>query len=430
MSLRSVIAPVVSTLITSERLRARRAGRAEKLRARRGRPHEIHYFHQVEDPYSLLAAGALPALAARAGVEIVPHLVPPPPDWAAPERRMLETFARRDAADLAGHLGLAGQDFGRPPAPAQAHEAAGKLAAAIAEGRFVADAAAITAATWGGAAVAAPAADPTESLRAGDALRQELGHYLGATFHYAGEWYWGLDRLHYLESRLDGLDARRRDGGPSPQFPRTRLRLMPELAGRLAGRPLELFFSFRSPYSYIVLPRVYALAAHYGAELRLRFVLPMVTRGLPVPAAKRLYIVRDTKREAVSEGLPFGRIVDPLGKAVERGLAILHHAVGQGPGAGQDFALSFLSGVFADGIDAASDKGLRQIVERAGLDWAVARPAMASDAWRGTAEVNRQAMIDLGLWGVPSLRFGEVSTWGQDRLWRIEAAMIDAAANL
>ncbi len=424
MSPRAKIARTLSSLLTSETLRRRRGRVAETVRRIRRRPHEIHYFHQADDPYSLLAAAALPALAARRGVRIVPHLVPPPPDWAAPERRMLEAFARRDAADLASHYGLAIPDLSRPPAPAAVAAASGRLAAAMSAGGFAQGAAAITADAWRGRVDAADA-DPAAALREGAACRERLGHYLGGTFHYAGEWYWGIDRLHYLEARLDALGAT--GDAPSPQFPRPRLRLVPSLAGSLRGHTLELFFSFRSPYSYIVLPRVFALADHYGATLELRFVLPMVMRGLAVPAAKRLYIVRDTKREAVSEGLEFGRIVDPLGKAVERGLSILHHAVAQGQRQGRDFALSFLAGVFADGIDAAGDDGLRQIVERAGLTWAEAEAAMADESWRSAAEENRQAMVAEGLWGVPSLRFGSVSTWGQDRLWLIENAMVDAA---
>lgn len=425
MTARAAIARSLSGLITSQRLRAGRASVAEALRRLRRRPHEIHYFHQVEDPYSLLAAMALPGLVARDGVRLVPHLVPPPPDWAAPERQMLECLACRDAADLARYLRLAVPGFSTPPDAGLARHAAGQLAEAIARGRFVEEVGAITAAAWGGTAHDGVARDPAAALAEGAALRDRLGHYLGATFHYAGEWYWGLDRLHYLERRLDGLGAAAELA--SPQFPRAGLRLLPELAGCLKGRELDLFFSFRSPYSYIVLPRVYALADHYGVTLNLRFVLPMVMRGLAVPMAKRLYIVRDTKREAQGEGLPFGRIVDPLGPAVERGLSILHHAIAAGPQQGRDFALSFLKGVFADGIDALSDDGLRRIVERAGLAWEAAQPAMERDGWRSVAEANRQAMVGLGLWGVPSLRFGDVSTWGQDRLWLIERAMIDAA---
>ncbi|MFA5122079.1 DsbA family protein [Zavarzinia sp.] len=426
MTLKKRIAITVAGLMTSERLAARRRRWHELARRLKRRPHVVHYFHEIQDPYSLLAALALPALAARRGVVIEPHLVPPPPAWAAPERALLEAYGRRDAAALAGHYGLAVPDLTAPLDPAAAAAGNIGLATAIAQGRFVENVAAITAAAWAGETLGVVGgADPAPLLVAGAKLRDELGHYLGATFHYGGEWYWGIDRLHYLESRLDQLDAR--GPGPSPHYPRPRLRLPETLRGRLAGRELELFFSFRSPYSYIVLPRAFALADHYGARLRLRFVLPMVTRGLPVPLAKRLYIVRDTKREASSEGLPFGRIADPLGRPVERGLAVLAHALSLGDDKGRAFALSFLQGVFAEGIDAGEDAGLRQLIERAGLDAGPAFTAVADPAWRATAEENRMAMVGEGLWGVPSLRFGTISTWGQDRLWLIEDAMIKAA---
>jgi hypothetical protein len=57
-------------------------------------------------------------------------------------------------------------------------------------------------------------------LQRGDQLRERLGHYLGATFYFEGEWYWGIDRLHYLEERLStaGL-ARAGAGAGAPQGP-------------------------------------------------------------------------------------------------------------------------------------------------------------------------------------------------------------------
>ena len=45
-----------------------------------------------------------------------------------------------------------------------------------------------------------------------------------------------------------------------------------------------------------------------GASITLRPVLPMVMRALPVPLKKRLYIIRDCKREAERFDLPFGNI--------------------------------------------------------------------------------------------------------------------------
>ncbi|MCW0181793.1 MAG: DsbA family protein [Zavarzinia sp.] len=426
MSLRRLLAREASRLVTSEHLNRLRRRIAESRRRLRHRHHEIDYFHDIRDPYSLLAAMALPALAARQGVLLRPHLVPPPPDWAAPERAMLDAYARKDAASLAAHLGLSVPDLSAPMDEAAARAGERRLLRAIEDGSFASSAAAITADAWQGETPAG-GSDATAALAAGAALRERLGHYLGATFHYAGEWYWGLDRLHYLEHRLEDLGARRRDGGPAILHPRDSLRLPARCRGRLTGQRLDLFLSFRSPYSYIVLPRVFALADHYGADLDLRFVLPMVTRGLPVPAAKRLYIVRDTAREARSEALPFGRIADPLGEPVARGLAILAFAIKTDAAKAQAFALSFLQGAFADGIDAGTEAGLRQMVDRAGLDWNEARAALTDEGWRATAEANRQAMVDAGLWGVPSLHFGRTATWGQDRLWLIEDAMIAAA---
>ena len=97
--------------------------------------------------------------------------------------------------------------------------------------------------------------------------------------------------------------------------------------------------------------------------------------------------------------------------------------MGHEQGRGFDFALSFMRGVWAEGIDAGSDKGLRQITERAGLDWAEARDLIGKDHWKAEAESNRTEMMSLGLWGVPSFRVGRIATWGQDRLWLIEEAL-------
>ena len=155
--------------------------------------------------------------------------------------------------------------------------------------------------------------------------------------------------------------------------------------------------------------------------MALRPVLPMMMRGLPVPRVKRFYILTDAKREADKLGLPFGRIADPLGAATERCYALVDHATERGKRA--DLLLSFMRGAFADGIDGATDAGMKRIVERAGLDWAAARPHLDNPDWRAWAEDNRRALTAMGLWGVPCFRYGAVTAWGQDRLWVIEQAV-------
>ena len=55
-----------------------------------------------------------------------------------------------------------------------------------------------------------------------------------------------------------------------------------------------------------------------------------------------------------------------------------------------------------------------------------AHSLIGNEDWRPIAEANRQEMMALGLWGVPSFRVGETSAWGQDRLWVIEDALVSA----
>jgi 2-hydroxychromene-2-carboxylate isomerase len=146
---------------------------------------------------------------------------------------------------------------------------------------------------------------------------------------------------------------------------------------------LEFYPSLRSPYTAIAFQRVFDLVERHGVELSMRPVLPMVMRGLPVPAAKRFYIISDTRREADRIGVSFGFICDPVGRPVERGFSLW----------------PFMR-----------EKGL-------GLD---------GEGWRDELEHNRETLFGLGLWGVPSFRLlgpegtPEYATWGQDRIWRVE----------
>lgn len=61
-----------------------------------------------------------------------------------------------------------------------------------------------------------------------------------------------------------------------------------------ANKTLELFYSFRSPYSQIIVRRARQLAKHYGVPLIIRPIMPMLMRGLPVSKNKSRYILFDT----------------------------------------------------------------------------------------------------------------------------------------
>jgi 2-hydroxychromene-2-carboxylate isomerase len=396
--LSAIVSRQTSRALTSPALRTARRRLHDWRRRIAGGEAVLRYFHQPDDPYSALAATVLPQLADRYRIRIETHAVPPPASAAAPDMQRLIEWSRRDAHRLAAHHGIA--PLSSPP-PGLTIDA--------------------------------------KSMQHGERLRARLGHYLGAMFHFEGEWYWGVDRLHHLETRLRSLGLARQPASSgadaAPLVPPPALQwLAPPPAPRGARPTLHFYCSLRSPYTWLATGQLRRLAAHYGAELRLRMVLPMVMRGLPVPWPKRRYILLDTQREAERLGLPFGRVADPVGAPTERGIALVQHALAQDAmhghrdsRIGMAVAESFLRGVFAEGIDAGSDTGLARIAARAGLDADAVRAALADGTWRTVVEDNRRDMLGRGLWGVPSFRVDEApALWGQDRLWMLEQDLIAA----
>ena len=158
--------------------------------------------------------------------------------------------------------------------------------------------------------------------------------------------------------------------------------------------------------------------------MSMRPVLPMVMRGVPATREKGVYIFTDAAREARHLGLDdWGNVSDPIGEPVRRGYSLYPWAVSSGKGA--ELLSAFFREAFWEGVNTGKDRGLRRVVERAGLSWEEARGIVGNPDWEQELEANRQAMYGFGLWGVPSFRLldeaGEtlLAVWGQDRLWLV-----------
>ncbi len=395
-----------------------------------GAPHRIHYFHQVEDPYSHLAVQTLASLCERYSIELSAHVASPDTGPNQPEPELLAALARRDCHAIAPRYGLEFPATGEEPSREQVRAVQRALVAAANEDTdaFAKRAVALGTALWsgdGGSLKAQcetqPVASDEETERAiheARRLRTKRGHYSGAMFHYAGEWYWGVDRLHHLERRFTELGAARDDAGI--RYRRPDIPMAP--VARASEMTLEIFPSLRSPYTAICFERVLELAERTGVGLLVRPVLPMVMRGVPAPFAKGKYIMFDTAREAEAMGMSFGRVLDPIGEPVRRGYSLWPLACERG--CGPTLLASFLRAAFAEGIDTGTEAGLRHVVERAGLSWDEVAEHLGDTAWEAELEENRLAMLgELGQWGVPSFRLtgpGDeppLCTWGQDRLW-------------
>jgi 2-hydroxychromene-2-carboxylate isomerase len=251
-------------------------------------------------------------------------------------------------------------------------------------------------------------------LAANARRRQQLGHNLPGVWQFDGDWFWGVDRLDYLEARLraHGLI----DGDEPLSVLSPALAALPVVAAPLP--PLEFFYSFRSPYSYLASLQMRRFHERWPGGVSVRPVLPMAMRSITIPRAKRMYTLRDVKREADRLGVAFGRVADPLGAGARRCLQVFGLARSAAEQLG--FLVSAGTAVWSEGIDVSRDPGLRYVCERAGLDWEAARGVIAGDADIEYAEANRLELLDAGLWGVPSYRVGEFAAWGQDRFWMLD----------
>ena len=414
-------------ILLSQRVRAMKRGVAELRRKLTGRPHVVTAFLELDDPYSYLLSLYLPQLQAHYDVELRICLTPSMGDSYKPRPEMLAEYAVTDCERVARELGVPFLDKGSTPPVEHRRALLDALASNAGSPGFGAELFEALAAYWRGdvdavrrrAETAAKPGSASATLDSNQRLLLRLGHYNAATLYYGGEWYWGVDRLHYLTSRLDELGANR-EGKPNPQLAsigqamQVALPVRPPAAAKDLP-PLEIFHSLRSPYSYLSLRRAFEAADAFGLKLVIRPILPMVMRGMKVPRKKLIYIANDTKRESERLGIPFGHIADPVGSGVERCLAVFNYACGEKKE--RDFLINVGEAIWAQAIDVATDKGMREVAARTGLFWPDVVKAMQDDGWRDGIEQNRESMMESGSWGVPTLRMGDFVVWGQDRIW-------------
>ena len=203
----------------------------------------------------------------------------------------------------------------------------------------------------------------------------------------------------------------------------------------------DLYFSFRSPYSYLAVGRYRKLAETHAVDISLRPVYPLAIRqpdffernhsnwlrytfldmmrvaqfhGIPFGPPRPDPIVQDIATRTIAAEQPYIRRITRLGQAAARrgrGLAFAHEA-----------------GMLIWGGQEGWNEGahLAGAAERAGLDLADLDAEVSAEAVALDSEIaaNQQALEDAGHWGVPTLVFDGEPFFGQDRIamarWRME----------
>jgi len=405
--------------------KAKKRVAVEKKRKAQGLPHVVEYFHQVDDPYSHLMAQVVAQFAESYDIEVVPHLIRATGGRSQPEEEKLAVWARRDCGLIAPHYGLSFPDnAGVVPEP-ELQQAANRALTKLGAKDFLNQVEGISTSLWSDGSIDAGQVTVEEAeaaLKAGSARLAELDHYSGAMLYYAGEWYWGVDRLFHLEERLRELGVCKEPGQPyiAPR---------PELDVRgvdASGLQLHFFPSLNSPYTAIIYDNTIELSRACKINLHHKPVLPMVMRGVPATPSKVAYIFFDVKRESEFLGVPFGNTVITIGEPTRQSYSLMPWA----KSLGKDVELlsTLLRYAFAEGIALHRKKNIKRAVEEVGLEWTEALKHLGGEDWKPFIEKHQDEMVEgMGLWGVPSYRLcgpdGEpdLEVWGQDRLWLVAA---------
>ncbi|WP_432200282.1 2-hydroxychromene-2-carboxylate isomerase [Erythrobacter sp. W53] len=206
----------------------------------------------------------------------------------------------------------------------------------------------------------------------------------------------------------------------------------------------DLYFSFRSPYSYLAVGRYRAMAEEYDLDIALRTVWPIAIRDPDLlftgnPAAP-MYILRDSMRAGEFLGIPIrwprpDPVVQDLStRAIAEDQPLIRRICRMGQAAsrrrhGLAFADEVSRIIFSGEVDDWHEGDhLAGAAARAGLDIAELEAEAKSDAAALDAEIaaNQDALEAAGHWGVPTLVFNGEPFFGQDRIdmakWRMEQA--------
>lgn len=202
----------------------------------------------------------------------------------------------------------------------------------------------------------------------------------------------------------------------------------------------QLYFSFRSPYSYLAIGRYRALTEMFDVDIELRPVYPLAIRQPDFFERNHPnwlgYTVRDMMRVAQFHGIPFAPPKpDPIVQDfATRKIAEDQPHIFRLTRLGQAAARECKGLVFADEVSrliwggtAGWHEGdhLKNAAEKAGLDWDALNAIIEAEADELDAEIaaNQDALEASGHWGVPTLAFDGEPFFGQDRiemvLWRM-----------
>jgi 2-hydroxychromene-2-carboxylate isomerase len=184
---------------------------------------------------------------------------------------------------------------------------------------------------------------------------------------------------------------------------------------------IDYYFFTVSPFAYLAGDRLERIAERHGAEIAYKPVdvtgLFSRTGGQPLaerPQARRDYRLQELRRQAKKRGMPI--TLQPAHFPTNPAPASYAIIAAQSDGTGDTGALvrNVLTACWAEDRDIAEDTVIRDCLERAGFD-----PALADRGLLAGAETyarNLEEAVEAGVFGAPFYIVGDERFWGQDRL--------------
>jgi 2-hydroxychromene-2-carboxylate isomerase len=221
----------------------------------------------------------------------------------------------------------------------------------------------------------------------------------------------------------------------------------------MSALEIDVFWSFRSPWSYLATPRLRALQAEWDLVVNFRPVYPIAVRTpeffLNASPMWGPYLMLDVHRCAEFLGLPF-KWPSPDPVAQYRGddgkprtadeqpyIARLTRlgVVAQEQGRGIEFADEISKAIWTGHENWHEGDHLARATDKAGLNLAAMDALVESGTERLEAMIakNQEDHTRAGHWGVPTCAFKGEPFFGQDRLdvlvWRLKKAGLQARSN-
>lgn len=194
----------------------------------------------------------------------------------------------------------------------------------------------------------------------------------------------------------------------------------------MSAAPIQFYFDFSSPYSYVASEWIDAVAARHGRRVQWHAVLLGVlfqAAELKPPVAhplKREYALRDFERSAHFAGLPYRQpsaFPIPTQNAA-RVFWWLHET--QGHDAAVAWARAGLRAYFTRGVALNEAAALKALAGESGLDADAAEAAWADERWKQRLKAENEAALAAGVFGAPFFIVDGEPFWGQDRQAQIE----------